>query len=178
MSKCGRDMFLFCLHFIWDKEKHCYNPILIVKNIGFVWNYVKMSTKFSCRFCKEQFDVPKGLYKHLQTAHNAGISRDNRTCPICGVSCSKYESYRDHLLYIHGQSEDGLKLTFKTLNGNCIFTTSYLFSFVIAYIYLFLVFLFPLIVNSYWLVWNNKFIYIYFFFYLFFIEIDKKKKII
>lgn len=77
-----------------------------------------MSSKFTCRFCKEQFDVPKGLYKHLQSAHTAGASRDNRTCPICGVLCLKYEGYRDHLLYIHGQTDEGLKLTFKSLNGN------------------------------------------------------------
>lgn len=77
-----------------------------------------MSSKFTCRFCKEQFDVPKGLYKHLQSVHTAGASRDNRTCPICGVLCLKYEGYRDHLLYIHGQTDEGLKLTFKSLNGN------------------------------------------------------------
>lgn len=82
-----------------------------------------MSSKFTCRFCKEQFDQPKGLYKHLQSAHSAGSSTDNRTCPICGVLCSKYEGYRDHLLYIHGQSNEGQKLTFKSLNEFLLWKT-------------------------------------------------------
>lgn len=82
-----------------------------------------MSSKFTCRLCKEQFDQPKGLYKHLQSAHNAGSSRDNRTCPICGVLCSKYEGYRDHLLYIHGQNNEGKQLTFKTLNDFLLWKT-------------------------------------------------------
>ncbi|XP_035213984.1 mucin-5AC-like isoform X2 [Stegodyphus dumicola] len=49
--------------------------------------------------------------------HNPARSmKDNHTCPLCGVLCTKYESYRDHLMYIHGQSGDSTKLTFKYLN--------------------------------------------------------------
>lgn len=96
-----------------------------------------MSSKFTCRFCKETYDEPKGLYKHLQSAHNTGVSRDNRTCPICGVLCSKYEGYRDHLLYIHGQAEEGQKLTFKALNGIFLYDF-YLYSLLQLYRFIFI----------------------------------------
>ncbi|KAG8182776.1 hypothetical protein JTE90_023410 [Oedothorax gibbosus] len=75
------------------------------------------TNSYICRYCKGSFDHVENLQKHVEQIHTPRPTKDKfKLCPLCGLRCAKYETYRDHLKHIHRLSEEGKVFLLKCFN--------------------------------------------------------------